>query len=138
MTDSRLTTWDKQWCERVHEATLAVLADPGVEVLHEGARALLAQAGARVEDTRVHFTAAMVGRALESAPRSFPLTSRGGHDDLVIEDGRVYYGTGGDCLFAHDLETGERRRARPRRRGRLCRRHGTPPQSRLRHVDGAA
>jgi trimethylamine--corrinoid protein Co-methyltransferase len=40
------------------------------------------------------------------------MPSRGGHDDLVVEDGRVYYGTGGDCLFTHDLETGERRRAR--------------------------
>ncbi len=112
MSDSRLTTWDRSSCERVHEATLAVLAEPGVEVLHEGARALLAQAGARVDGTRVRLTAALVDGALASAPRSFALASRGGHDDLVVEDGRVYYGTGGDCLYAHDLETGERRRAR--------------------------
>ena len=32
MTDSRLAAWDKRSCERVHEATLAVLADPGVDV----------------------------------------------------------------------------------------------------------
>ncbi len=112
MTDSRLTTWDTRSCERVHEATLAVLADPGVEVLHEGARALFAGAGARVEGTRVHFTAALVDAALAAAPRSFLLPSRGGHDDLVVEDGRVYFGSGGDCLFTHDLESGERRRAR--------------------------
>lgn len=112
MTDSRLTTWDSASCERVHEAVLAVLADPGVELLHEGARGPLAEAGAKVEGTRVRFGRALVERALESAPRSFVLPSRGGHDDLVIEDGRVYYGSGGDCLYVHDLESGERRRAR--------------------------
>ena len=112
MSDVRLTTWDPEACRRVHAATLAVLDDPGVEVLHEGARTLLEAAGARVEGTRVHFGAALVERALESAPGSFVVPSRGGHDDLVIEDGRVYYGTGGDCLYVSDLETQERRRAR--------------------------
>ena len=112
MNDTRLTTWDQSTCRRVHAAILAVLADPGVEVLHEGARGLLAEAGAQVEGTRVRFDPALIARALESAPRSFLVPSRGGHDDLVIEDGRVYYGTGGDCLYVNDLETDERRRAR--------------------------
>jgi len=112
MNDSRLTTWDEASCRRIHEATLAVLADPGVELLHEGARDVLREAGAHVEGTRVRLDAALVERALESAPRSFVVPSRGGHEDMVIEDGRVYYGTGGDCLYVHDLDTGERRRAR--------------------------
>jgi trimethylamine:corrinoid methyltransferase-like protein len=112
MTDNRLTTWDETSCRRVHDAILAVLADPGVELLHEGARDLLRRAGARVDGTRVRFDAALVEHALQSAPRSFVVPSRGGHDDLVVEDGRVYYGTGGDCLYVHDLDTGERRRAR--------------------------
>ena len=111
MTQSRLANWDTRSCERVHEATLAVLADPGVDVQHEGARALLAQAGAQVDGVRVRIDAGLVERALAAAPRSFLLTSRGGHDDLVVEDGRVYFGTGGDCLYTHDLDTGERRRA---------------------------
>ena len=112
MSDSRLTTWDEASCRRVHKAILAVLADPGVELLHEGACDLLRKAGARVEGTRVRFDPALVARALESAPRSFVVPSRGGHDDMVVEDGRVYYGTGGDCLYVHDLETEVRRRAR--------------------------
>jgi trimethylamine--corrinoid protein Co-methyltransferase len=111
MTDSRLAAWDTRSCERVHEATLAVLADPGVDVQHEGARALLAKAGAQVDGVRVRFDAGLVERALAAAPRSFLLTSRGGHDDLVVEDGRVFFGTGGDCLYTHDLDSGERRRA---------------------------
>jgi trimethylamine--corrinoid protein Co-methyltransferase len=111
MTHSRLAAWDQHSCERVHEATLAVLADPGVDVHHERARELLAEAGAQVDGVRVRFDAGLVERALASAPRSFLLTSRGGHDDLTVEDGRVFFGTGGDCLYTHDFDTGERRRA---------------------------
>jgi trimethylamine---corrinoid protein Co-methyltransferase len=111
MTDSRLAAWDTRSCERVHEATLAVLADPGIDVQHERARELLAAAGAQVDGVRVRFPADLVASALASAPRRFLLASRGSHDDLVVEDGRVFFGTGGDCLYTHDLETGERRRA---------------------------
>ena len=109
MTDSRLATWDADTCSRVHRAALAILADPGVDVHHEGACTVLAAAGAQVDGMRVRFPAKLVDDALASAPRSFPLTSRGGHEPLVIEDGRVYFGTGGDCLYTLDSETGERR-----------------------------
>ena len=112
MTDSRLATWDPRACGRVHQATLAVLSDPGVDVHHEGARGLLAAAGAEVDGVRVRFGAELVDRALAAAPRRFALKSRGGHAPLIIEDGNVYFGTGGDCLYTHDLDTGERRRAR--------------------------
>jgi len=112
MTDSRLSTWDARSCSRVHEATLAILADPGVDIHHEGARGLLAAAGAQVDGVRVRFTAELVDQALAAAPRRFALASRGGHQPLIIEDGRVFFGTGGDCLYTHDLETGLRRRAR--------------------------
>jgi trimethylamine--corrinoid protein Co-methyltransferase len=112
MTDSRLATWDAGSSGRVHDATMAVLADPGVDVHHEGARALLAAAGAAVDGVRVRFDAKLVENALATAPRRFPLTARGGLDPLIVEDGRVYFGTGGDCLYTRDLDTGERRRAR--------------------------
>lgn len=112
MTDSRLVTWDESACVRMHEAALSILADPGVDIHHEGARAMLASAGARVDGVRVRFGAELVERALAAAPRSFKLKSRGDLEPLSVEDGRVYFGTGGDCLYTHDLDTGERRRAR--------------------------
>jgi trimethylamine--corrinoid protein Co-methyltransferase len=112
MTDSRLATWDAGSCSRVHEATLAILADPGVDIYHEGARGLLAAAGAQVDGLRVRFSTELVDQALASAPRRFALKSRGGHEPLIIEDGHVFFGTGGDCLYTRDLETGLRRRSR--------------------------
>lgn len=112
MTDSRLATWDADTCARVHEATLAILAEPGVDVHHEGARKLLAGEGAQVDGVRVRFPTSLIESALASSLRSFPLTSRGGCEPLLMEDGRVYFGTGGDCVYTRDFETGERRLSR--------------------------
>lgn len=104
--------WDESDCRRVHDATLTVLGEVGVEVNHERARALLAQAGAAVEGARVLIPAALVDQALASAPRSWPLRSRGLDAVLDLADGNTYYGTGPDCLYTKDGDDGRRRRAR--------------------------
>jgi len=112
MTNARLSMWGEDECLRAHQATLAVLVDPGAEVQNARARELLAAAGATIDGTRASIPAKLVEDALTSAPKSFIVMSRGGHDPLVMEQGNTYYGTGGDCLHTRDLDSGERRRAR--------------------------
>ena len=112
MHSARTQVWDEGDCRRVHEATLTVLADAGVVVNHERARTLLAQAGAAVEGTRVRIPVALVEQALASAPRSWPLRSRGRDTVLDLVDGATYYGTGPDCLYTQDAGDGRRRRTR--------------------------
>jgi trimethylamine--corrinoid protein Co-methyltransferase len=107
-----LTVWDDDACGRVHEASLSLLARTGVEMKHEGARALCAAAGAVVEDSRVRIPAELVDQALASAPRSWTLRPRGGGTaPLELRDGAGYFGSGPDCLYVSDPETGSRRRA---------------------------
>ena len=84
--------------ERVHQAALGLLWDPGI--LCESAVVLdvMRQAGAAVDaQTRmVRLPAAMVEQAIRTAPSSFVLHGRDDPTmDLSIEDGRVYYGMGG-------------------------------------------
>ncbi|HJW75694.1 MAG TPA: trimethylamine methyltransferase family protein, partial [Thermoleophilia bacterium] len=68
---------------------------------------------ARVEDTRVRPPCDLVERALASAPRSFILKPRTeSAPPLRLEQGQTHFGTGPDCLYVCDLESGERRRAR--------------------------
>jgi trimethylamine---corrinoid protein Co-methyltransferase len=123
MPAARLIVWDDAACWRVHEATLALLEETGVEVRHEGARELLAGAGARLEGTRARIPAALVDKALQTAPRRFALKARGAdggehgharrgeHAGLELADGNSYFGTGSDCVYVTDPDTGQRRRA---------------------------
>ncbi len=121
MPAARLIVWDDAACWRVHEATLALLEETGVEVLHECARELLAGAGARLDGTRARIPAALVDKALQTAPRRFALKARaadgGGHGHarrgvpggLELADGNSFFGTGSDCVYVTDPDSGERR-----------------------------
>lgn len=108
----RTTALDESGCRAVHEATLEVLAGTGVEVQHEKALALLAKAGARVDGTRVRIPAALIDEALAIAPRSVTVASRGDAAPLLLESGRVYYGTGSDCIYVLGPGPRDRRAAK--------------------------
>ncbi len=110
---ARLRVWGEDACRRVHETTLRLLAQTGVEMHHAEARELCRAAGARVEGTRVRLPRDLVERSLDAAPKSCVLPGRGaGAPPLVLEQGHSYFGTGPDCLYVCDLDSGERRRAR--------------------------
>ena len=110
MAYPRLTIIDDRDAQRVHDATVRVLDEAGVEVLHEPTLELLRASGARVEGTRVRMKPEMVASALESAPHSWPLAGRGDASGIDLRQGRTYFGTGSDCLFVRDRVSRERRR----------------------------
>jgi len=116
MPSVSLTVWNEEDCRRVHAATLTVLDECGVEVRNfPQALELFSGAGARVTDTRVRIGPDLVERALASAPRSWPVSSRGGEAQpgaaaLDLRDGESYFGPGSDCLSIRDPETAELRR----------------------------
>lgn len=112
MYRAALRVWDEAACRRVHEATLRVLADVGVDVRYPEGVELFRRLGARVDGIRVCLDTGLVDAALASAPRSWPLRSRGRDEVLDLADGPSYYGTGSDCLYTRDLASGERRRVR--------------------------
>ena len=111
MNEARLMIWDDAACTRVHEATLKVLAETGVDVRYAPAADLFARAGAEVDGARVRIPAAMVEEALERAPKTWLLKPRGGDTGpLVLDASHSYCGTGSDVLYVCDPDTRERRR----------------------------
>jgi trimethylamine--corrinoid protein Co-methyltransferase len=136
VTSARLEVWNRDDCRQVHHASLSVLAETGVEIKHAAARDLLAAAGAKVEGTRVRIGADIIAAAIAAAPTHFQIKPRpacagkAGADGaahagsaagasaalplapLEMKLGHTYFGTGPDCLYTRDADTGKRRRAR--------------------------
>ncbi|MCJ7832730.1 MAG: trimethylamine methyltransferase family protein, partial [Actinobacteria bacterium] len=87
MPAARLTVWGEAECHRLHQATLELLNEVGVEVTYEPPLEMFAAAGADVQDRRVRLPAEVVQTALDNAPSEFLLKPRGGETEpLVMRD----------------------------------------------------
>lgn len=93
--------------DRLHEAAVELLRDPGVRIMTAEARELLTGAGAalRGEDT-VEISARLVDEALASAPKAFAIHDRTGAVRLELGEGNVYFGAGVTSLGYLDPATG--------------------------------
>jgi len=98
--------------ERIHAASLELLATVGVNVHHSGARAMMAQAGCTDRgDGTVLIPAEVVADAMQSAPAAVSIYNRLGEPALQLEDRRIHYGPGTDLAKTYDLATGRLRDA---------------------------
>ena len=97
--------------ERIHEASLRVLEETGVEVMPSECREIFRAGGARVDEAanRVYIPREMVFQALENAPSEMRLCGRDPRHDMLLGGRRVYMGTGGAAINVLDLETQEAR-----------------------------
>jgi len=91
-------------------AALEVLERTGVRLFAPEAVDLLRQGGAQVsDDTLVKIPSWMVKAALATAPQRITMADRNGRRCMTLEPNRCYYGTGSDCPFILDADSGERR-----------------------------
>jgi trimethylamine--corrinoid protein Co-methyltransferase len=98
-------------CQKLHNASLEILARTGVRLYHQEAVDLLKKAGAFVsEGNRVRIPGGLVEKAFSTVPKRVTLYNRHGQPVLFLEGHRCYYGPGSDCLHIVDHRTGERRK----------------------------
>jgi trimethylamine--corrinoid protein Co-methyltransferase len=111
----RLEPIDLAGVQAIHAATLAVLADTGALFEDPEAVELLVSHGAKVNGTgRVSIPPGLVEQALASAPSVIGLYTRDGRPAMHLARGTVYCGTGSDCPYVLDFQSGERRLATKR------------------------
>ena len=95
MTALRLDPLTDHELQRLHDAALEVLLDPGARIMTEPARELLVRNGATQEgDDLVRIPGELVARALETAPSRFTIFDRTGEPALDLGAGNVYVGAG--------------------------------------------
>ena len=96
--------------DMLHEASLKILSETGLNVHCAEMRDLLHDAGAEVQDDlRVRIPAELVERSLSTAPSQVDVYDRRGEVAMALEDRRVYFGTGSDLVYTLDFQTHKRR-----------------------------
>ena len=98
--------------DRLHEASMQILSETGVNVHRSDIRATLQRAGASVHDNRrVCIPERLVNDALASAPSRIDLYDRQGDLAMALTETNLFFGLGSDLEFTIDLETGARRKS---------------------------
>ena len=96
--------------ERIHEASMYILEEVGIDFLDDEALDLWEAAGARVDrDSRhVWIGRGIVTEALEKAPAEFTLHARNPEHTLTVGGNHVNFATVGAAPYYSDVEVGRR------------------------------
>ncbi len=111
MRATRFEVLSPKEIERIHDASMEVLATVGVKVDYATARDLFRQAGAEVDDERacVRVPEELVQWALDQAPRQFTLYGADPDFQMEVGGGEVHFAGLGTPTDIIDTETGEHR-----------------------------
>lgn len=96
--------------EKIHDASLRVLRDLGMEFLNDRAMDLLEKAGAKVDRAtkRVRFDPAMVMQHVGKAPSRFTLHARNPAHDLAIGGNAAVFSAVASAPNCSDMDNGRR------------------------------
>ncbi len=96
--------------EAIHNTSMQVLEEIGMDFLHPEAREILGRAGAEVEagTERVRFDRGMIEEAVSHAPSEFTLHARNPAHHLTIGGNHINFATVGSAVNVSDLAGGRR------------------------------
>ena len=101
---------DPEALERIHEASLHILENVGIEFLDDEALDIWQRAGAKVDRAarRVWPDRGLITQALATAPTSFRWRARNPAHDVMIGGDGVAFGPCGGMVYVSDLDRGRR------------------------------
>jgi len=112
--EMQIKTVARQDLDRIHAATLTILAETGVRFPLSGALDIFSKAGADVDKKSqiVKIPPDILMAALENVPMKITMGSRGSKDtDAILDGTKTYCGTAGTGISTVDLDTGQKRPA---------------------------
>ena len=83
---------DPEGVDRIHEASLRVLEELGIELWSEDARKLFADAGATVDGEVVRVGREVIEEALHTAPNEFTLSARNPDKVVTLGGNNLVFG----------------------------------------------
>lgn len=99
---------DEEGVERIHEGSLRVLEDLGIELWNDEARKLFADAGASVDGEVVRVGREVIEEALRTVPPEFTLTPRSPERAVTFGGNRLVFGLVAGPAAVHDEVNGRR------------------------------
>lgn len=97
--------------QQVHDQSLKILEEIGVEFGYQPALDILKAKGMRVEGQRVYFTRKFVEEQVAKAPAEFTLHARNPENNLIVGGENIIYMPGYGSPFIHEAD-GTRRNSR--------------------------
>ena len=94
--------------EAIHQASLTILEEIGMDFLNAQARDILGRAGARVDGNRVRLDRGLIEHAIASCPAEFTLHARNPAHNVVFGGGNVAFGSVASAPNCTDLDRGRR------------------------------
>ena len=100
----------KDQVEAIHNASLKLLAETGIDVLLDEAREIMAKAGADVRDgeTRVRFDPVLIEELIAKAPSEFELHARNPNHTIRFGGDSVAFGMMASAPNCSDIDKGRR------------------------------
>ncbi len=94
--------------EAIHQASLRILAEIGVDFLHPEAHSILAAGGAEVDGERVRFDPELVVESVATAPESFTLHARNPAHDVRVGGNSLVFSEVASAPNSSDTVRGRR------------------------------
>ncbi len=93
---------------KIHLSSIKILEHTGSRILHPGVLDLLKNKGVKVRsDGRAYIPESLVEWAVAKAPSKIIIHDRYQKPAMSLEKNNVYFGTGSDCQYFLDPDTGE-------------------------------
>jgi trimethylamine--corrinoid protein Co-methyltransferase len=99
----------KTQLEKVHETSLRILEQIGLDFGYPPALEVLKKGGARIDGQRVFFPAGLIDEQIKKAPAEFTLHARNPEHNVVIGGNHMVFTPGYGAPFVTDIENGRRK-----------------------------
>ena len=101
---------DEESIERIHQATLTLLANTGLRVLHDKARSIMQECGADVDEATqtVRFEAQLIEAHIKSIPSEFTLHARNERHSVVLGNNTMVNAVVASAPNCSDTDAGRR------------------------------
>ena len=99
---------NEEQLELIHDGSMRVLEQIGIDVLLPEARQMMTDAGATADGERVRFDRQLIADLLESVPEQFTLHARNPSHNIIVGGNHVNFGTVASAPNTNSLDGGRR------------------------------